>query len=444
MRILHVPYSFYPDPAGGTEVYVEALARCQLRAGFEAAVAAPAPAQAHYTHAGIPVWRFASEGRPTLREMYGEGEAGAAENFSEILDSFRPQLVHLHAMTGAVSVRLAEAAAARSIPVILNYHTPTVTCLRGTLMKWGSEICNGLLDQRLCAACMLHAHGLPRPLASLVASLPAPVSQLIGRAGLAGAPGTALRMPELVQLRIHSFGRMMEILDRVVALCNWTRDLLLLNGVPAAKIVLNRQGITWSGDAFPNTTPRSVRLPLRAAFLGRSDPAKGAYIMIEALKTNPELPIHLDLFGISQGASGDTYAANLQDLIAGDSRIRLHPPIPSAGVIDRLKDYDFLVVPSQCLETGPLVVLESFAARTPVVGSRLGGIAELVTQGVDGLLVGQFSSSAAWAATLQDISAAPKLLSTLRSGIRPPRHTSQAAADFLPLYEELLQSVKAF
>ena len=280
--------------------------------------------------------------------------------------------------------------------------------------------------------------------ASLIATLPPLAGRTLAKTGLKGGGWTALRMPELMAVRFHAFRELMALSDQVIALCNWTRDLLLLNGVPASKIVLNRQGITWSGDAFPNTTPRSVRLPLRAAFLGRSDPAKGAHVVIEALKTNPELPVDLDLFGISQGASGDTYAANLQNLIAGDSRIRLHPPIPSAGVIDRLKDYDFLVVPSQCLETGPLVVLESFAARTPVVGSRLGGIAELVTQGVDGLLVGQFSSSAAWAATLQDISAAPKLLSTLRSGIRPPRHTSQAAADFLPLYEELLQSVIAF
>ena len=52
-----------------------------------------------------------------------------------------------------------------------------------------------------------------------------------------------------------------------------------------------------------------------------------------------------------------------------------------------LSRIDVLAVPSQWLETGPLVVLEAFAAGTPVIGSDLGGIRELVSDGRDGLLV---------------------------------------------------------
>ena len=52
-----------------------------------------------------------------------------------------------------------------------------------------------------------------------------------------------------------------------------------------------------------------------------------------------------------------------------------------------LKNYDALVVPSQGKETGPLVVLEAFAAGISVIGSNLGGIKELVQDGVNGVLV---------------------------------------------------------
>src|SRR3989442_1723482 len=83
--------------------------------------------------------------------------------------------------------------------------------------------------------------------------------------------------------------------------------------------------------------------------------------------------------GVRQGASGDRYAAELGASIADDARIRILSPLHPDEVVPRLRSYDVVVVPSQCLETGPLVVLEAFAARTPVIGSKLGGISELVT-----------------------------------------------------------------
>ena len=99
-----------------------------------------------------------------------------------------------------------------------------------------------------------------------------------------------------------------------------------------------------------------------------------------------------------------------------------------------LAQHDVLAVPSQCLETGPLVVLEAFAAGTPVIGANLGGIAELVTDGVDGLLV----EPAAWATTLQRCATDRDLLPRLRAGIRPPRTMATVADEMLALYETAL------
>ncbi|MDP9171223.1 MAG: glycosyltransferase, partial [Acidobacteriota bacterium] len=102
------------------------------------------------------------------------------------------------------------------------------------------------------------------------------------------------------------------------------------------------------------------------------------------------------------------------------------------------REYDLLAVPSQWLETGPLVVLEAFAAGTPVLGSDLGGIAELVRDGVDGVLVKPAGSVAAWAQAMRRLCGQPELLIRLRAGIRPPRHTREVALEMMPVYRNAL------
>ena len=47
---------------------------------------------------------------------------------------------------------------------------------------------------------------------------------------------------------------------------------------------------------------------------------------------------------------------------------------------------NILVIPSICYDNSPLVVYESFSTGTPVIGSNIGGIPELVEEGYNGFL----------------------------------------------------------
>jgi glycosyltransferase involved in cell wall biosynthesis len=101
-----------------------------------------------------------------------------------------------------------------------------------------------------------------------------------------------------------------------------------------------------------------------------------------------------------------------------------------------MSQFDFVCVPSRWLETGPLVVLEAFAVGVPVLGTDRGGIAELVTHGVDGILVPD-SSSIAWAETIGQLASDRSQAAGLRAGIRPPRTMADAASDMARLYRRL-------
>jgi glycosyltransferase involved in cell wall biosynthesis len=438
MKVLHVPFTFYPNPIGGTEVYVDALARAQRALNIDALIAAPAERGEHYEHAGLPVWRFpVGETIHDLREMYGEGDALASDAFVRILETARPDLIHLHAFTRAVSLRLVRAAKQRGIPVVFSYHTPTVSCQRGTLLQWGAEGCDGVLHVERCSQCALHGQGLNRTISALVGLLPPGVGRALGSRGLSGGIWTALRMTELVALQHAAFRLLMAEVDHVVALCQWVREVLLRNGVPDEKVTVSRQGLCPVEDDSPPPRAAKPSQRVRMIFLGRLDSTKGTHILIEAMRTAPKVPVDLDIYGIAQGEVGAAYLQRLRHGAQGDGRISFHDSIPARAVVSKIREYDLAAVPSQTLETGPMVVLEAFAAGVPVIGSNLGGIAELVTHGVNGLLV-EPGSIVAWARELRNISMEPCILGELRLGIRPPRHISECVSDMTTLYQRLV------
>ncbi|WP_424099165.1 glycosyltransferase [Moorena producens] len=438
MRVIHLPFCFHPDPVGGTEVYVEALCHHLQDKGVEVVIASPGKTNQTYIHNQLQVHRFALSQFTNIRTIYGEGDELASVEFSHILDREKPDLVHFHAFTPGVSIRLVQAAKQRQIPVVFTYHTPTVSCQRGTLMQWGSKICDGKLDLHTCAKCELQGLGLHRSMAGAIGSLPPQMGKWLGDLNLQGGAWTALRMTELVSLRHSALNSLLAEVDHIVAVCNWVRDVLLLNQVPSAKISVIRQGLCHD-DIHNIVKPENFSeqpstQTLKIAFLGRIDPTKGIHILIEALQRIPLLPISLDIYGVSQGIASDSYQEKLHKTSQNDPRIQFKPSIPAAQVIATLREYDLLAVPSQWLETGPMVVMEAFAAGIPVIGSRLGGIAELVQDGVNGILV-EPTSVEAWAEKICDLCGDRSQLTHLRSGISPPQDMQTVAKQMRLIYQ---------
>jgi glycosyltransferase involved in cell wall biosynthesis len=434
MKVLHVPYVFYPDQVGGTEIYVELLAHALADLGVDSTIAAPADRNASYTHAGLAVRRFAlSATTADLRAQYGGGDVAAAQEFGAILDREQPRIVHLHAFTGLLSGVVTREVKRRGLPLVCTYHTPAVSCQRETLLRWGSEVCDGVLRVGTCAACTLHGLGVGRQASQGLGVLPPAVGRLAGLVGVRGKAGTALRMTDLTKLRHDVIRSVWGEADHIVAVCNWASALLQRNGVPASKISVSHHGLATQRASDVERVAPPDDGPTRIAFLGRLDPAKGPALLIEAVRSLPSATIQLDLYCAIQGPSDARQRDRLTLLAHNDPRIRLLDAVAHDQVVSLLRTYHALAVPSQCLETGPMVVLEAFAAGVPVLGSNLGGIAELVTDSRDGLLV-EPGSAAHWAAALERIVADTRVLSRLSAGVRPPRHMGNVAQDMLPVY----------
>src|SRR5207344_3638668 len=108
----------------------------------------------------------------------------ASARFVRILEEERPDVLHQHALTPGCSSDLSRQAKARRIPVVFTYHTPTVTCQRGTLMEWGSTVCDGRLDVARCTACSLHGLGAGVSASRMLAQMPDVGGWLLGTFGL--------------------------------------------------------------------------------------------------------------------------------------------------------------------------------------------------------------------------------------------------------------------
>jgi len=214
--------------------------------------------------------------------------------------------------------------------------------------------------------------------------------------------------------------------------------LLLRNGVPPEKITLCRQGLAYPKVAAKKGGQGRAGSPVRLAFFGRLDALKGLRTVCEALRLSPGLHVTLDIFTVIQDEAKH-HEASLLAMLRADSRIRIFPAVAPTDVVARLAEYDAVVVPSQGLETGPLVVYEAFGAAVPVIGSNLGGIAELVQHEENGLLV-EASSRPAWAGAIRRLVEDRALLPKLRQGIGPVRTMREVAFEMQPVYERAIQS----
>jgi glycosyltransferase involved in cell wall biosynthesis len=435
--ILHVPYTYFPDPCGGTEVYVRGLAQRLSAHGYANAVAAPAAASATYEHAGLPVHRFATDLRPRLDLAYGVPDEIAAEGFRAIVAQARPDIVHLHACTAAVSERLVDVAHAAGARVVFTYHTPTASCARGTMMLFGETPCDGFIETKRCTACTLAGLGVWKPVAETIGTLSAVLrARVAEKAARLGLP-KALRIPPLIASHRRAFDRFMGKIDHVVAVCQWVYDLLVRNGVQPDKITLSRQGIAQPAQPSWPRASRPVGEPLRLAYFGRIDRAKGPDLLARALALIPHANVRVDFFVVRQDCGKHLDYDWLVARSHEDMRIALNAPVPPVAVTHTMADYDLIAVPSRWLETGPLVVLEAFAARVPVLGADLGGIIELVRDGVDGILVAA-DDPEAWAATIARLAEDRSIVDALHAGILPPRSMDAAADDMAKIYAQML------
>lgn len=157
-------------------------------------------------------------------------------------------------------------------------------------------------------------------------------------------------------------------------------------GAPRERLHVLYNGVDLDRFSAPERAPRRAGDPLRLVSVARLAPVKGLEHAVAAVETLPEaLRARVQYQIVGEG----DLRGSLQEQIdrAGlGSVVTLRGGLPPAGVRAALLDADVFLFPSLNEGLG-VAAIEAMGCGLPVIGSRIGGIPEVVDDGVTGLLV---------------------------------------------------------
>jgi glycosyltransferase involved in cell wall biosynthesis len=347
MHVLVVNNIYPPIMAGGAELVVADLCQGLVSRGYRVTVVSTCgPEQEPYpveVREGVTVirffprnlyWNFARDGQPSVRRMLWHlrdaWNRDAARRFRAILEQAPPAIVHTHLIDG-FSASIWRRARRAGVPLIHTAHDYHLLCPRAFLLDRQWRVC-----RRPGVGCQLYRAWHLRT-AGAVDLFVSPSRFLLDRHRQAGLA------PE--------------------------HQAVVRNGIPlprdAARIRAARRGGRKPGFLLMCrlTVEKGVRVALRAAAL---------------------LPRELDFELVIAGRG--PLEQEVRAAAAADPRIRFVGYVSGEEKLARLAEADHLLVPSLWYENAPLAVIEAAAYGLGLLGSRIGGIPEMVREGRTGLL----------------------------------------------------------
>lgn len=290
---------------------------------------------------------------------------------SGLIQDFQPDVIHVHNTLPLISPSLYWAAARAGVPVVQTLHNFRLMCLSALYLR----------ESKVCEDCMGHL----------------PWRGVVHRCYRGSGAASAVLAGMLTLHR--GLGTYRNKVSRYIALNDFCRNKFIESGLPADRIVVKPNFVDWkeaplpnastsalSPDPHPNSQPQPLSQKERGEengergvrrgllFVGRLSVEKGIDSLANAAALLPDAQLRI---------AGDGPQAALLDGVRGITRLSR---LSGKAVLDEMNKAVAVVAPSIWYETFSMIVIEAFASGTPVIASRIGVLAELVSEGEKGLL----------------------------------------------------------
>lgn len=450
LRILMVLHDFLPRHAAGSEIYTYHIAKALMARHDVHLVFTEARAGVHSyqirrgRYDGIPYTEISHQHTTAYFERTWR-DPMIERLFEEILDQHHPDVVHFQHLHH-LSINCITLAKERGIPVIYTLHEYMLLCPRGgQMLREDLEVCARPIPEK-CADCIAHYsletppddEGRARLATRIARHLPVGVKQALKRLRpepLPAAPAPAADKNAYAAAISHRLETIKEVLtdvDLFISPSEFLRQKFIDCGlVREDQIIFSDNG--QDSRPFEGIRRRPSR-NLRVGYIGTISDYKGVHVLVDAMDALVDIPdLECHIHGSLE--SFPDYAHGLEAR-SRNPRTRFHGRYENGKVGEVLAGLDLLVVPSLWYENSPLTIHEAYIAGLPVVASDLGGMAEFVHEGKNGLLF-RPGDADDLARRLREVAVDRSMLERLRNTTVPIKSIAEDAALTEQRYLEL-------
>jgi glycosyltransferase involved in cell wall biosynthesis len=322
-----VGHSRYLSASSGENQVVDDEARLLKSAGHEVFTWQPSAEQEEQGLALLKTGLGAIWSSSARRELRG------------LLRDTRADVLHLHNLFPMLSPAVLRVARDEHVAVVMTLHNYRMLCLPANLLR----------DGRVCEDCVGHMpwrgvrHACYR-------------DSTLGSASIA------------TSLSLHRALRTFDRPQRFLAVSEFVRTKHVDAGWDPERIRV-KANFAWPCDRRSGPGESFV-------YVGRLSPEKGLSHLLQAWRR-----VDARLLVVGDGPDGEELRR------IAPPNVRFTGSVERAEVDEMLQRARALVLPSICYEGQPRTILEAFAAGVPVIANRIGGLPELVVDGMSGQLV---------------------------------------------------------
>lgn len=406
-RILHVCHDFPPYKHAGAQLYALHLGKAQAAYGqkpsfFYPVASNPEQGLIRSSFEGLPVFEtHIADGDDILASpQYALANEHVEHHFGTVLREQPISIVHFHLLY-RLSTNLPLIARKAGIPSFATLHDYWLLCAMGHLVNTRGQECSGPESPDKCARCLMGFTGTPAP-----------------------------RLVEFFAQREKATRAAYGAIDHVIAPSHFLADIHARYGFPRPAVL----PLGWIPVNPPAKRDNGQR-PLVFGYCGQIIYRKGLDVALKAFRKVQATNWEFHIYGT---VHDDAYFKALSHVFADDPRVRYMGPYTPDQLPEIYSSLDVSLIPSR-RENYPLVLLETLSARIPPIVTDVGGVREMLVDGLEGFIIPAEDSSA-MAKHIESFLARPSMASNMSRSIRPIKTISDNALEYIIFYDAALSA----
>lgn len=259
------------------------------------------------------------------------------------LEEFKPDIVHINNFQRQLSASIIDAVKEKNIPLIMTAHDLNPIC-PASIMLYNGEVCEDCITKGY-TSCIK--------------------KKCIKNSMLKSVLG-------YIEKKYYDLHKMFCKVDCIISPSEFNKNQLL-------KGKLKCNDITVIHNFVNETEKTDYTLGDCAFYFGRLSREKGILNLVEAINNIPGARLMI----AGDGPERENIQAYIKEHKL-ENRITLLGYLNQNDIRENIRKCRFVTVPSICFENCPYSVLEATEIGKPIIGSKIGGIPELVKDDVNG------------------------------------------------------------